>query len=90
MEIIDLPGYDSTIPSHVMMVLDGIRNADAFIFVTDGSKPNLTAPATRLLTDVMTDGSYNMIKEKGFAILTHIDTLYTKSQGTILEEIMGL
>ena len=48
--------------------------ADAFVFVTNGSQPNLTQPAIKLFQELHQNGGIN-IMNKGFAVVTKLDLL---------------
>jgi len=79
-EIIDVPGYDSTIESHRTMAREAIKTADAFILPHSGYQPSIVQDGRRLINDIGSLGGVN-ISEKGFAIITKVDRHNTIEDG---------
>ncbi len=66
--ILDVPGWDSTIEEHRVIAMQAIDSADAFIVLSNATRPDLTEPQTEFLAkirEVHFDGM-----SKAFGVLT--------------------
>jgi hypothetical protein len=69
-QISDQPGYDSTIEEHRTIALEAISNADAFIILTNGTKPDLTHAQIQFLAEIR-EKHYDAMS-KAFGVITYV------------------
>ncbi|CAF0823167.1 unnamed protein product [Adineta ricciae] len=74
-ELLDVPGFDSPIKEHRDAGLEAIKNADAFLFLTNGQQPSLTQPQIQLLNEIRQNHFEAM--ERAFGIITKLDLCQT-------------
>jgi len=74
--LLDVPGCDSPLVEHRTSALNAIRNADAFLFLTDGQRPSLTNEQIRLLNEIQSEHFDGM--KRAFGIITKLDLCQTQ------------
>ena len=74
----DVPGSDSPIKEHRDAGLRAIKQADAFLFLTDGGRPSLTRDQTRLLDEIQNEKQHYEAMKRAFGIITKLDKCHTR------------
>ncbi|CAF1189435.1 unnamed protein product [Didymodactylos carnosus] len=74
----NVPGCDSPIKQHRDTAIQAIREADAFLFLTDGQRPDLTRDEINILKEIQSGHYQGMSRAVG--IITKLDLCHTRKQ----------
>ncbi|CAF1351388.1 unnamed protein product [Didymodactylos carnosus] len=78
-ELLDVPGFDSPIKEHRLAGLQAIKSSDAFLYLTDGQRPDLTEPQMVLLNEIQGENHYEAM-QRAFGIITKLDLCQTQTK----------
>ncbi|CAF3519872.1 unnamed protein product, partial [Rotaria sp. Silwood2] len=79
-ELLDVPGFDSPIKEHRDASLKAMKEADAFLFLTDGDRPSLQRDPLRLLDEIKDGNQHYEAMTRVFGIITKLDKCHTKDE----------